>query len=461
MHYYDELLQTDFASFIEKSLATTNPGAEFLPNWHIDLIAEYLEAARVGKITRLIINMPPRALKSQCVSVAWPAWILGHNPSARIIAASYSAGLSVKHSLDCRQIIASLWYQRLFPKTKLTRDQNEKHKFMTTKRGFRFATSVGGTLTGEGGNFLIIDDPMNAAQAMNAHWREQVKRWYDQTFSTRLDDKKNGAIVLVMQRLHMDDLTAHLLSKGGFMQLSLPAIAEEDCVFDFGKVKKERLRGEPLHAAREDAQLIERAKRELGSQGYAAQYQQQPIPEEGALLKLHWFKRHKSPPEEPERTVQSWDTAIKSGSQHDASVCLTFMEKNKVSYLVDVQLLRLEYPDLKKALLNAALRWKPNAIVIEDKASGQQLLQDLKRETHLPIIGSQSKANKITRFAAVSALIEAGRVSLPHNATWLSAFEQELMAFPAGANDDQVDALTQYLDFLRKNSFNTMRIRGV
>ena len=175
-YWYDALLKQDFSSFIGKTLSTVDPGATYLPNWHIDLIAEYLEAARRGDISRLIINMPPRSLKSVCVSVAWPAWLLGHDPRQRVIAASYAAPLSLKHSLDCRLVVNSPWYRQLFPEVKLTRDQNEKQKFMTTRRGFRFATSVGGTATGEGGNFLIIDDPINALQAYNEHWRNHVNQ---------------------------------------------------------------------------------------------------------------------------------------------------------------------------------------------------------------------------------------------------------------------------------------------
>ena len=287
--WYDELLKADFPTFIGKTLSTVDPAATYQPNWHINVIAEYLEAIRRKEINRLIINLPPRSLKSVCVSVAWPAWLLGHYPQSRIIAASYAASLSIKHSLDCRQIIESSWYKHIFPHTILARDQNEKHKFMTTKRGSRFATSVGGTATGEGGNTLIIDDPMNAGQAMNAGFRAHVKRWYDSTFSTRLDDKEKGAIVLVMQRLHMDDLTAHLLEKGGFTHLNLPAVAQAQELINFGRVKHTRDIGELLHPARENFALIERAKRELGSSAFAAQYQQQPISDEGALVKLHWF----------------------------------------------------------------------------------------------------------------------------------------------------------------------------
>lgn len=209
METYHAMLRTDLPSFIGKVLQTVDPGAPYLPNWHIDLIAEYLEAAGRGSISRLIINMPPRALKSVCVSVAWPAWLLGHDPRSRIIAASYAATLAVKHSLDCRLVMESEWYRALFPGTQLAHDQNEKHKFMTTQRGFRFATSVGGSVTGEGGNFLIMDDPLSPMQALGEHGRAHVAAWFDHTFATRLNDKKKGVIVLVMQRLH-----AFMLARG-------------------------------------------------------------------------------------------------------------------------------------------------------------------------------------------------------------------------------------------------------
>ena len=190
--HYDDIFRHDFTTFIARTLHTIDPSTQFLENWHIDLIAEHLEAARKGEITRLIINMPPRYLKSVCVSVAWPAWILGHDPSARIIAASYANSLSIKHSLDTRLVISDAWYKRIFPAVKLARDQNEKHKFMTTRKGFRMASSVGASVVGEGGNFLIIDDPLSPAQAMNQSSRTLANDWFDQTFSTRLNKKKTG-----------------------------------------------------------------------------------------------------------------------------------------------------------------------------------------------------------------------------------------------------------------------------
>ena len=454
-------LEQSLPTFIGKTLATVDPGAAYLPNWHIDLIAEYLEAARRGEINRLIINMPPRSLKSVCVSVAWPAWLLGQNPSSRIIAASYASSLSLKHSLDCRLVVESPWYKERFPEVRLAHDQNEKQKFMTTRRGFRLATSVGGSTVGEGGNFLIIDDPISPMQAMSKHWRDHVNLWFDHTFASRLDDKHSGVIVLVMQRLHPDDLSGYLLQKGGWTHLSLPAVAEVEETFHFGYVTKYRRAGEVLHADRENVALIERAKIELGSNAFAAQYQQQPIAEEGAMVRPWWFGRYKGAPLAFDRCVQSWDTAIKAGEQHDASVCLTFVEYKNQSYLMDATVLRREYPDLKRAFLALAQQWKPQAILVEDRASGQQLLQDMRRETHMPVIAMNPKSDKVTRFAAVSAMIEAGKVVLPEQAAWLTDFENEVFSFPIGAHDDQVDALTQYLDWLRTSVWERFRVRGI
>jgi len=458
---FDKLLKSDFSTFIGKTFSTVDPGALYLPNWHIELIAEYLEAVRRSEITRLIINMPPRSLKSVCVSVAWPAWLLGQDPRSRIITSSYASSLSIKHSLDCRLVLNSPWYREIFPKTTLTRDQNEKHKFMTTQRGYRFATSVGGSTLGEGGNFLIIDDPLNPLQAMNKQWRNHINGWFEHTFATRLDDKHKGAIVLVMQRLHQHDMTGYLLSKPGWQHLCLPAVALKAGFYDLGNVKKIREHGELLHPMRESIQLIERAKGELGSAAFASQYQQQPLAEDGNMVRSWWFGRYKSVPENIERRVQSWDTAIKNGDAHDASVCLTFAESNGRCYLLDASLMRLEYPDLKKAFYALVKRWEPQAILIEDRASGQQLLQDIHHETTLPVIAINPKHDKITRFAAVSALIEAGKVFLPEQAPWLADFESEIFAFPGGNHDDQVDALTQYLDWLRASVWERLRIRRI
>jgi hypothetical protein len=282
----------DFVGFLGKSFATVAPDRAFLMSWHLDLLAEHLEAVRRGEITRLMVNMPPRSLKSLTVSVAWPAWLLGKAPNTKIMAASYAQMLAEKNSMDCRAVMQSRWYQALFPATRLSREQNEKHKFTTTKRGMRMATSIWGSATGEGGDVLIADDPMNPLQAQSPATRQMVRDWFDHTFTTRLDDKRNGAMVLVMQRLHVEDVCGHLLERGGWEHVCLPALSDRPQSWFIGGRCFARGAGEPLHEAREDADLIERARHDLGSLQFAAQYQQAPLAAENGMVKLEWFGRY-------------------------------------------------------------------------------------------------------------------------------------------------------------------------
>lgn len=281
----------DFQLFLRRSLLTINPGSRFSHNWHLAAIAEYLDAAARGEMRRLIINLPPRMLKSTIISVAWPAWLLGHNPRQRIMAASYAQPLATKHSTDCRLVMQSAWYSRVFPDTKLSQGQNEKDRFATTARGHRLAVSVGGAAVGEGGNILIVDDPLNPLQATHAGQRDAANAWFDHTFASRLDDKQRGAIIVVMQRLHAEDLSGYLLAKGTWEHLSLPAIAPKRTMIQIGKFSYNRAEGEPLHAAREDAGLLERMQQEMGHHHFAAQYQQAPQKLASQFIKPEWFKR--------------------------------------------------------------------------------------------------------------------------------------------------------------------------
>lgn len=451
----DALLREDLSSFIIKSFHTIRPGIDYLHNWHIDVIAEHLQACTEGEIKRLIINMPPRYLKSHCVSVAWSAWVLGRKPEERIIAASYAQPLSLKHSLDCRAVMEAPWYQRLFPETQFASDQNEKAKFMTTQRGFRFATSVGGAVTGEGGNILIVDDPHNPLQAHSHLQRQHALDWFDHTFYSRLDDKTKGCFVIVMQRLHEMDLTGYLLGKSKLWhQLSLPAIMDQShrywAMSDGGI----------LHAARESKEQLEQLQSEMGSFNFAAQYQQQPMAEEGNIIRQEWLKYYQHLPEAL-LTIQSWDTAIKTGLSNDYSVCTTWVESSGGYYLADVSRARMEYPELLRQVVNLSHQYQPDAILIEDKASGQSLLQHLRKETQLPLIPILPKQDKQTRFMAITPLFEAGQVWLPTNALWLSEYVEELMRFPNVAHDDQADSTSQALEWLRNRNRGEARIRGL
>jgi len=458
---FDAVLRQDLASFTAKAFRTVDPGARYLDNWHIGLICAHLRACDAGEITRLIINVPPRHLKSICVSVAWPAWRLGHDPGSRIMAASYSRALSVKHAQDCRLLLAAPWYRRIFPGVELAADQNEKHKLQTTLRGHRIATSVGGAATGEGADVLIVDDPHNPRQALSAAQRSQAPTWFDQTFASRLDDKRRGVIVVVMQRLHERDLTGHLLAKGGWHHLCLPAEAERDTVIDFGGIRVRRRRGDLLHAAREGRAEIARAKRELGAYAFAAQYQQRPAPLEGGIVKLAWFRRYREPPAAAARVIQSWDTAHKAAALNDPTVCGTWAETETGYHLLDVVRRRLEYPALKRAARALAAKWRPDAILIEDKASGQSLIQDLRAETALPVIAVRPAADKLTRMSTVSPAIEAGRVLLPETAPWLDDYEAEMTSFPNSAHDDQVDMTSQFLGWITARRPAGPSLRGL
>ena len=449
-HALDDATRRHFPLFLRRVVATTSPAARYAHNWHIDAIAEYLQACASGQMRRLIINIPPRMLKSTMVSVAWPAWLLGQDARARLMVASYAQSLSTKHSTDCRHVMQSAWYRRLFPETQLSADQNEKDKFVTTQRGHRLAVSVGGAAIGEGGNILIADDPLNPLQANQRSTRDATNAWFDHSFATRLDDKLRGAIVIVMQRLHAEDLSGYLLRKGGWEHLCLPAIAPERTRIHCGGFAHERALGEALHAAREPAALLEATKRELGSVNFAAQYQQAPVTEQGSLMRREWFAQFDAAP--AGRVIQSWDTGIKASVSHDASVCATFVQHEGMHYVVDVAQMRLEYPELKRRVTALAAKFSPEVILMEDKASGQSLLQDLKRETQLPLVAQMPHGDKWSRLVRVSPLLEAGKVALPNEAMWLADFITQLLEFPQSTHDDMVDALSQYLNWVRAST---------
>jgi len=225
---YHAVLRRDLYAFIQRCFYELHPNAEFMPNWHIEVVASGLEACRRGDITRLSINQPPRSLKSHCVSVAFVAFLLGHEPSAQIICASYGQVLANKHALDCRTIMARKWYQALFPHTRLSSERQAVQEFVTTQQGFRLATSVGGVLTGRGADFLIIDDPLKPDEALSDTGRKAVNDWFDHTLYSRLNDKRTGRIILIMQRLHEDDLVGHVLGMEPWKVIRFPTIAEED-----------------------------------------------------------------------------------------------------------------------------------------------------------------------------------------------------------------------------------------
>ncbi|MDX3909647.1 MAG: phage terminase large subunit [Sphingobium sp.] len=446
-------LREDLSTFIHRTFREVSPGGEFVHAWYVDAIAHVLTLCAQRKITRLIINMPPRYGKSICTSVAFAAWILGRNPKERIICASYGDELSGEFARDTRKVLQAPWYQSAFPSARIGK-RAAAHDVRTTMGGGRYATSVGGTLTGIGGSIIIVDDPNKAEDATSEAGRERVREWFRSTLITRLNDRSTGVIIIVQQRLHVEDLSGYLMESGeDWLQLSLPAIAEEDQKIAVGPGRTyHRPVGELLHPQRDTIEALMAQKRAMGSHPFSAQYQQEPVPLDGEIVKWGWFQTYDDAPflKADHKYVQSWDTAMKSGELNDHSVGTTWLIQDGNFYLLDVVRLRLQFPDLKRAVIAAAQRWEPSTLLIEDKASGTSLIDVLIEEQPQCVprpIRREPKADKITRMYAQANAIEQGRVFLPREAPWLAVLKTELLQFPNGRHDDQVDSISQFLEW--------------
>ena len=460
-HVYelDAALRGDLTAFIQKSFATVSPGVAYQENWHIEAIAYELCRCVDGENTRLLITQPPRSLKSISTSVAFVAWALGRDPALRFITVSYSQELAGELARQFRLVVKSDWYRRLFPRMRLVKDTDSE--CVTSAGGGRIATSIGGTLTGRGADVIIIDDPLKAEEAHSETARNHVIDWYKTSLVTRLNDKRRGVIIVVMHRLHEDDLVGHLLRQTGWHHLDLPAIAIED--------QRIRLRPGPnglfkrkeadlLHAGRESRETLERIKGDIGSLAFSAQYQQRPVPVEGNLIKREWIKSYKAPPAAGAdlRIVQSWDVATTTRQTSDYSVCTTWAMREKTYYLLDVWRDRLEYPKLKRKVIALQEQYGADVVLIESVGLGQSLVQDLSEDSPAAFpspIGFQPDGDKVVRMEAQSARIEAGQVVVPEDAPWLDVFLSELLAFPQGRFDDQVDSVSQFLAWARANSY--------
>lgn len=454
---FDAITRIHLAIFLQRVFAELNPGTEYLDNFHIHVLIDELEDLRFGRQRRLAVAMPPRSLKSLLISVAYVSWLLGHDPALRIICASYGQELADKLASDCRQVMQSDWYKRMFPRSRLAPGRQSLGNFETSAGGGRFSTSVGGVLTGFGADYIIVDDPSKPSESLSDAERATINNWIQHTLFTRLNDKRHGRIVIVMQRLHEDDVIGNVVEKtqGDFKVLSFSAIAQTDEIHThktaFGVTRVVRKAGEALHPAREPLEVLEEQRRLLGSRFFSAQYLQDPVPLEGGMVKRAWLRTYQ--PHEvmaPERIVQSWDTAAKMGELNDYSVGTTWAIKNKRAYLLDVVRERMEFPALKRRVIDEADRWKAERVLIEDKGSGTGLLQELRASGFFGAKAFMPKGDKGLRLASVTPMIEEGRVYLPASASWLDQFVHELCGFPGLAHDDQVDSTSQFLAWLRE-----------
>lgn len=448
---YDAITRLDFWTFVQRVFAELN-GEPFADNWHIQLLCAEVDRIRTEPNTTLAIALAPRSLKSVIASVALPAWLLGHDPGQEIVCASYAQELADELSSKCRRVMLTSWYGRLFPETRLNR-QAMGH-LVTTAGGKRYATSVGGTLTGMGADVIVVDDPIKPGDALSDIERAKANAWARHTLFTRINKKSDNRIIIVQQRLHEDDMIGHVMEHAGFELLSLPAIAQDDEVHvirtPFGAITHRRNVGEALHPERDSLETLENQRVLLGTEFFSAQYLQSPTPPGGGIVKIGWFK-HYDPAQRPAftRVIQSWDCASKPGQSTDYSVCTTWgVTQANDAYLLHAYRDRLEYPDLKRKVIEMTKQHGPNLVLIEDTAAGTPLIQELKRERIVRIEPITPKRDKIVRMMIQAPMIEAGRVYIPHEAPWLAHYLQELAMFPKSRFDDQVDSTSQALGYI-------------
>lgn len=452
----DEQCRRHFEDFALRCFEELHPSTVLDYNWHIGLVCEYLEACYLEQVMKVIFNMPTRTLKSMLCSVFFPAWILGKAPWEKILGCSYDSTLSTELSVYTRSILRTEWYLRTFPDTRLAKDQDEKRKYQTTQHGYRASTSIGGSITGRGGNYRIMDDPLDPEGGFSRLEVERANRFIDLTWSSRHDDPRKQRDIMVMQRLHVNDPTGHCLKQGGWTHIKIPQEAPAKIEISFpitGKIKV-REQKELLHPDRITKEMVEDMKVRLGSYGFEAQQQQEPVPLGGGRIKMSWFPRYdqllKSTVIE---VVQSWDTANKGKEVNALSCCNTFMSDGKYWYWVDCYAEHLRYPELKKQARNLYKEFGAGVVLIEDKASGQTLIQDLEDTEDLnydptmSIIPINPVVDKITRMDTATPILEAGKLWIPERAIWLPDAETDLVTFPDPLVWDRLDALSQFLNW--------------
>src|SRR5216684_1605877 len=446
---YRAILATDFRAFVDYVFGLLRPGIPFRPNWHIDAMAHKVSQVASGDVKRLIITVPPRNLKSIIASVALPAWYLGHNPSERVVCVSYSAELAKTHSNDFRRVVTDPVYQAVFPKMILSRETDSE--IHTTQRGRRYATSIQGTLTGRGGNLFIIDDPLKPGDAISEVSRERVIEWYRSTLVTRPDDKQAARIMVVMQRIHVDDLVGYLLANdAGFEVLNLPAVAQSTTTYDLGGGRTHtRDKGDLLHPAHEPAEVLQDIKKNMGAMLFSAQYQQAPEPAGGKIIKRKMLRYYSAVERRPtDRIVMSWDIALSEKEAGDYSVCVVLLNRGDLYFVLEVIRGKFPFDRLKEKIIEVKRRYEKAALLIEESPISHGLIQSL-QEKYINVVDIKPDRDKQSRLISQIDLFEGGSILLPKDVPWLDAFVSALLSFP-GRHDDQVDALTQGLAWRRE-----------
>ena len=446
--------------FVKRAWSIVEPGTTFVDGPHVKAICDHLEAVTQRKIRNLIINQPPRTMKSLLVSVFWPCWVWTFSPESRFMFASYSQALSTRDSLKCRRIIESPWYRRLFGSVfGMQSDQNQKMRFENDKMGFRLATSVGGATTGEGADFVVCDDPVSAMDSSSHKVMDSTNQWWDEVMSTRLNDQKTGCRIIVMQRLASDDLSGHLIKRGTYEHLCIPMEFDPESAKPTSIWMDWRKRdGELLWPARIDADALAALKLELGSYGVAGQLQQRPSPRGGGMFKRAWFEIVKAAPADG-RVIRYWDRAGSKKTQDNkpdwTAGVKTRRAPNGMFYIEHVERFQGEPLENERRIKNTAIQDGVECMVGIEQDPGQAGKSEAGAHVR-NLAGFNVRVFNVTKSKEVratpaAAQAEAGNIKLV-DGPWVEAFLREVETFPTGENDDQVDGLSGGINALSEAS---------
>lgn len=448
-----------FYFFVKSAWHVVQPDITFVDGWHIQAICDYLQALAEGRIpsNKLLINVPPRHMKSLLCNVFFPAWVWTREPSKQFLMFSYSITLTIRDSMACRRLIGSRWYQERFH-VEVDPRNDTKEQFDLLAGGHRYVFGTGSAISGQSGDYLVIDDPLDARASNSQAERDAVNLVYDTSISMRGNDPKTVRTVLIMQRLHEEDLTGHILSKSNeWEQLILPAEYDgERFHSSIGFVDPRDETGELLWPERFGPTELDEIKVNLSAMGVAGQLQQRPAPLLGAIFKREWAEtRYSSLP--AVARYFSWDTAA-SMEDTAAYTCgiVGELTPDYRLFIREVWRDRIEFPQLQYQIEAQAKKFGvkiPRAVIIENKSSGIQAIQSLKqtsKEIGPLLVAWSPKGDKVARAYEGAKWMEKGMIILPQpsdSVPWLASFEDEVFNFPNTKYKDQVDALSQLADY--------------
>jgi predicted phage terminase large subunit-like protein len=440
--------KSDFHSFLQRAFSIMEPGHELKLMTYLELTCAVLTQVEARAIKRLIINMPPRHLKSFVTSVVFPAWLLMRDPSLKIAVISHSDMLANDLAGKCMRLIESDDYRDIAPSVQIRSDRHRRTDFETTRGGGVFSASIASGITGRGFDHIILDDPISAKDAMSEAERERVQLTYEGMISSRLDDPVRGTIIVVQQRLHEADLSGHLLAKGGWEHLCLPLVAEEDKTHKFGACEWHRPKGDILLPDRFPREEIEKIRAHEGETIFATQWQQNPSSTKGELIKAEYLRPFDHAPPTATRLFMAVDTAVKQTSSSDYTVFLTIATDGFRHYVMDVHRGRWDQVQMRDVAISLRQRYLYEKILIEDSASGPGLQTTLAEKGIKSDTINVSGRGKEERLQRHLHAFVAGRIYVRNNQPWTVEFRNEFVRFPVGRYDDQVDAMTLYLDFI-------------